>query len=181
VIGVDPSVAGHDEWEQDDRGDECGVVAVGSSSDGHSYVLQDHSVRASPLAWARVVVKAYWQHQADVVIAEANNGGEMVRNVIQQVDERVNVRLVHASRGKYTRAEPVAALYERGLVHHVGAIQLLEDEMTQWVPDGKHASPNRMDAVVWALTELIGAGDGVLDFYRQEAYDLTQERAKRHG
>lgn len=152
LIGVDPSVAGRDKADGERQGDECGIVALGRAGGGRRFVLGDYSVNASPDGWARAAVKAYWLHRADVMVAEANNGGEMVRMVIQGIDPRVNVVLVHATRGKYTRAEPCAADYERGDVSHVGIHRELEDEMTSWVPDGKMPSPNRLDALVWAWT-----------------------------
>lgn len=152
LIGVDPSVAGRDKADAVRQGDECGIIAMGRSAGGRHCVLGDHSLGASPEVWAREVVKAYWRYKADVVVAEANNGGEMVRMTIQGVDPRVNVVLVHATRGKYTRAEPCAAAYERGDVSHVGMFNELEEEMTGWVPDGKQQSPNRLDALVWAWT-----------------------------
>ena len=98
-------------------------------------------------------MKAYHTYAADRIVAETNNGGDMVELTIRTVDEGVAYKAVHASRGKRTRAEPVAALYEQGRVHHVGSFSQLEDEMTEWVPGD--ASPNRMDALVWALTELM--------------------------
>jgi len=103
--------------------------------------------------WATAAVTAYHKLKADRIIAEANNGGEMVALTIAQVDSTVPVELVHASRGKQTRAEPIAAQYEQGRVHHVGVFEALEDEMCLWIPGD--ASPNRMDALVWALTELM--------------------------
>ena len=152
LIGVDPSVAGRDKDDAGKQRDECGIIALGRAPGGRRFVMKDYSLSASPDGWARVVCKAYWEQKADVVVAEANNGGEMVRMVIQDIDPRVNVVLVHASRGKYTRAEPCAADYERGDVSHIGVLRQLEDEMTSWVPDGKHPSPNRVDAMVWAWT-----------------------------
>lgn len=152
LIGVDPSVSGRDKADGERQGDECGIVALGRAAGGRRFVLGDYSVNASPDGWARAAVKAYWLHRADVMVAEANNGGEMVRMVIQGIDPRVNVVLVHATRGKYTRAEPCAADYERGDVSHVGIFRELEEEMTSWVPDGKQPSPNRLDALVWAWT-----------------------------
>jgi phage terminase large subunit-like protein len=115
--------------------------------------LADESVQGSPLVWATAAVTAYHKFKADRIIAEANNGGEMVALTIKQVDPSVPVELVHASRGKQTRAEPIAAQYEQGRVHHVGLFEALEDEMCLWIPGD--ASPNRMDALVWALTKLM--------------------------
>lgn len=143
VVGVDPSATS--------TGDEAGIVVAGRA-DNHGYVIDDRSVQGSPLTWAREAVAAYHTHRADRIVAESNNGGEMVEQTIKQVDPEVRVILVHASRGKHTRAEPVAAAYEQGRVHHVGTFTRLEDEQCLWVPGD--ASPNRMDALVWAITDL---------------------------
>jgi hypothetical protein len=143
VIGVDPSATS--------TGDEAGVVAAGSC-DGQGYVLEDCSLQGSPLAWAQAAVAAYHRHQADEIVAESNQGGEMVALTIAAVDASVPVRLVHASRGKQVRADPVAALYEHGKVHHVGVFPHLEDELCLWSPGGN--SPNRLDALVYAITAL---------------------------
>ena len=105
------------------------------------------------MAWATAAVTAYHRHKADRIVAESNNGGEMVEQVIKTVDPSVPVRLVHASRGKQTRAEPIAAVYEKGHAHHVGVFSALEDELALWTPGDP--SPNRLDAAVWAMTELL--------------------------
>lgn len=143
VVGVDPSATS--------TGDETGIITEAKRLE-EFYTLSDDSLQGSPLAWAQAAVTAYYKYQADSIIAESNNGGEMVTQTIKQVDATVPVRLVHASRGKATRAEPVAAIYEHGRGHHVGTFSNLEDEMCQWIPGD--ASPNRMDALVWAITEL---------------------------
>lgn len=142
IVGVDPSATS--------TGDEAGIITAGLSTD--YYVLSDDSLQGSPEAWARAAVTAYHKHEADCIIAESNNGGEMVKLTIHTVDPKVPVRLVHASRGKRTRAEPISVMYSQGRVHHVGSFPALEDECCLWVPGD--ASPNRMDALVWALTEL---------------------------
>jgi hypothetical protein len=144
VVAVDPSATS--------TGDEAGVVTAGRAA-GSFYVLADDSLQGSPLAWATAAVTAYYRAKADCIVAEANNGGEMVALTIAQVDRSVPVRLVHASRGKQTRAEPIAALYEKRQAHHVGAFPVLEDELCMWTPGD--ASPNRMDALVWAGSELM--------------------------
>lgn len=144
VVGVDPSATS--------TGDEAGIIVAGLHGD-QGYILADESIQGSPLVWATAAVTAYHTHKADRIIAEANQGGEMVSLTIEQVDSTVPVELVHASRGKQTRAEPIAAQYEQGRVHHVGKFEALEDEMCLWIPGD--ASPNRMDALVWALTELM--------------------------
>lgn len=145
VVGVDPSASG--------TGAEAGIVVAGKARD-KGFVLADESLQGSPLTWARAAVAAFHRFKADRIIAEKNNGGEMVSTVIGQVDKTVPVRLVHASRGKQTRAEPIAAKYEQGKIHHVGNFPALEDEQCLWIPGDP--SPNRMDALVWALTELMG-------------------------
>lgn len=145
VVGVDPSATS--------TGDEAGIVTGGRVND-HYYTLADDSLQGSPLEWARAAVAAYYRHKADLIVAEANNGGEMVAQVIKQVDASVPVKLVHASRGKATRAEPIAAIGESGRDHHVGSFPALEDEMCLWIPGDP--SPNRMDAKVWMMTELSG-------------------------
>jgi phage terminase large subunit-like protein len=143
VVGVDPSITS--------TGDEAGIVTAGTN--GEMYVLEDNSIQGSPLQWATAAVAAYHRWKADAIIAEANQGGEMVAQTIATVDPTVNVRMVHASRGKATRAEPVAAIYEQGRAHQVGLFPSMEDEMCLWIPGD--ASPNRMDALVWAATELM--------------------------
>jgi phage terminase large subunit-like protein len=151
VIGVDPPVSAGA------GADECGIVAAGLASDGsgHAYVVADESTRGlSPLGWARRAVTLYHRLQADRIVVEVNQGGALVPGLIAQVDESVAVTAVHASRGKHARAEPVAALYERGLVHHAGAYPALEDQMATYTGEGA-ASPDRMDALVWALTNLM--------------------------
>jgi phage terminase large subunit-like protein len=145
VVAIDPSVT--------TTGDEAGIIVAGKGTDGQGYVLDDLSLQASPHGWGSQAVVAYHRYTADRIVAEVNNGGEMVELTVRTVDPNVSYRAVHASRGKQTRAEPVAALYEQGRVHHVGALPELEDEMCQWETGA--ASPNRMDALVWALTELM--------------------------
>ena len=140
--------------------DACGIVAAGLGSDGHGYVIEDASVQGlGPEGWARAAADAAARHGADRVVAEANNGGAMVESVLRAAEANLPVRLVHASRGKSARAEPVAALYERGRAHHVGAFPALEDELAGLVTgggyDGPGRSPDRADALVWALSALM--------------------------
>ena len=156
VVGVDPPAGSATEGE---IGDACGIVAVGLDGDGMAYVLADASVSAaSPEAWARAVAGCAAQHRADRVVAEANQGGAMVRSVLLAADVALPVKLVRASRGKVARAEPVATLYERGRVRHCGRFAGLEDEMCGLVAGGGYhgpgRSPDRADALVWALSEL---------------------------
>ena len=146
VVGVDPAVT------SGESSDETGIVAAGLDAAGHCYILGDYSLRGTPLDWARAVVKGFRRHQADRVIGEVNNGGDLVEMNLRQVDPNIPFTKVHASRGKIIRAEPIAALYEQGRVHHLGTFPELEDQMTNWVPGDK--SPDHFDALVWALHEL---------------------------
>jgi phage terminase large subunit-like protein len=153
VVGVDPAVTSAD------SSDDTGIVVVAVSDIGHYYVLADYTLSASPLVWAGAVVKAYHTHMADRVIGEVNNGGDLIETTLRTVDPTISFRKVTATRGKAIRAEPIAALYEQGKVHHVGALSDLEDQMCEWVPnDPKASSPDRMDALVWAITELMSHG-----------------------
>ncbi len=149
-VGVDPAIS------SDEGSDLTGIVAAGIGPEKHGYVIGEHSLRATPEGWARKVVTVYRELNADFVIAEKNQGGEMVEATIHAVDDSVNVKLVHASRGKITRAEPIAAFYEQKRVHHVGTFPDLEDEMTLFLPGRIKKSPDRADALVWILTELMG-------------------------
>lgn len=154
IVAVDPNTT------TGESADNAGIVVVGQNySTGHGYVLGDRTVtKGGPAVWAQRAVDAYHEFGADIIVAEKNQGGEMVRLTIRGVDPDVPVELVNASVGKRTRAEPVAILYVDKpdiphTVHHVGAFPDLEDEMTTWVPG--QASPDRMDALVWALTKLM--------------------------
>ncbi len=129
------------------------MVAGRSGDDG--YVLADYSQGAlTPAGWAARVMQAFADFEADIIVAEANQGGEMVKSVLHQADANAPVRLVHASRGKITRAQPAAALYEAGRVHHAGLFAALEDQMCHYDGGKGGKSPDRMDALVWALAEL---------------------------
>lgn len=154
VIAVDPPVT------SGPGADACGIVAAGRDTDDTAYVLEDLTVGGlSPNAWASRAIAAYHAREADRLVAEVNNGGELVASLMRQIDPAVSYRAVRASRGKVARAEPVAALYERGLVRHVGAFPELEDEMCAFLAgsDGRVMghSPDRVDALVWALTDLM--------------------------
>lgn len=157
VVAVDPPVSGHA------ASDECGIIVVGAITRGpvqdwRAYVLADASVSAaSPARWARAVIRARELWGAERVVAEVNQGGDLVEQVIRQVDPLVPLRKVHASRGKVARAEPVAALYEQGRVHHARGLGTLEDQMCAMTARGYEGrgSPDRVDALVWALTDLI--------------------------
>lgn len=160
VVAIDPSVS------SDSEGAETGIVAAGLGTDGHGYVLADGSlVQPTPEAWGKAAVSLYNLHEADRIIGEANNGGDLVESNVRAIDKKVPFRKVHASRGKQARAEPISSLYEQGRVHHVGSLALLEDQMCQWEPGVSLWSPNRVDALVWALTELMLGGETVPGAY----------------
>jgi len=149
VTALDPSV--------DDEGDkdEAGIVVAGIDGNGHCYVLDDLSLHASPDKWARVAInQGHHKHLGDRLVAEVNNGGALVESVLRTVDASLPYTDVRASRGKRTRAEPISALYEQGRVHHVGFFPILEDELCNWDPLIDVKSPNRLDALVWAITAL---------------------------
>jgi phage terminase large subunit-like protein len=154
--------------------DACGIVAAGQSENGWIYVLEDASAAGlSPSAWAQKAVALYRRLNADTIVAEVNMGGEMVRAVLREVDPSVPLKEVHATRGKYVRAEPVAALYEQGRAKHVGCFPLLEDEMCDFGFDGLSSgrSPDRLDALVWAVTALTAtarAGPRVRNLFDDE-------------
>lgn len=149
VVGVDPQASSSAE------GAGTGIVAAGLGRRGDGYVLGDYTLSGSPAAWAGQAIATYHHEVADRIVAEVNNGGEMVMHTIHSIDPSVPVKMVRASRGKRTRAEPIAAFYEQGRVHHVGTLGQLEDEMCNWVPGEGGDSPHRVDALVWALTELM--------------------------
>jgi phage terminase large subunit-like protein len=148
IVGVDPAAT------SGDGADETGIVVVGRDhrTPPHGYVLADLTVRGTPHQWASAVVAAYHGWQANLIVAEINNGGEMVAHTIRTVWPNAPIDVVHASRGKATRAEPIAALAEQGRWHHAGTFPLLEDQLTGWTPGD--ASPDRLDAAVWAGTAL---------------------------
>lgn len=153
VVAVDPAVTSGED------SDETGIVVAGKGINGRAYVLADRTCRLSPDGWARRAALAYEEFDADRIVAEVNNGGDLVERVIRTVDPRISYKKVTASRGKRVRAEPVAALYEQGRVSHVsseaGGFPELEDQMCSFVPEGMDRSPDRVDALVWALTELM--------------------------
>ena len=148
VVGIDPAVTSGDE------SDYTGIVVAGMTVDGHYYILADYTMKSTPDAWARKAVNAFELHKADRIIAETNNGGDLVVHLLQQVNPIVPVKKVTATRGKAVRAEPIAALSEQGRLHMVGYFSELEDEMCEWEAGTNMKSPDRMDAMVWALTEL---------------------------
>lgn len=168
VIAIDPSATS--------GGDEAGVIGAGvgmcdckGTPELHGFVLDDSSLQGSPRTWAAAAVTAYHKLHADSLVAEDNNGGEMVDVTISTIEHAPPVKRIHASRGKHTRAEPVSTLYEQGKVHHVGTFAKLEDEQCSWLPG--MSSPNRMDALVWAITELMigSSGQQIMSYYLNKA------------
>ena len=177
VVAIDPAATSSED------ADETGIVVAGKDGQGRGWVLADGSGRYRPAEWAKTAIAAYRAHRADRVVAEINNGGEMVEATLRVIDPNVPFRAVRASRGKLTRAEPVAALYEQGRVHHLGAFPQLEDQMCGFVPADPDdygprptgSSPDRVDALVWALTDLLiepMSDQGIYDLYRQLASQL---------
>jgi predicted phage terminase large subunit-like protein len=153
-VAIDPAVSNNE------GSDETGIIVAGIGADKHEYVLEDLSGRYAPHEWAAKAIDAYRRHKADRIIAEVNNGGAMVEATIRALDPLVSFKAVHASRGKVVRAEPIAAMYEQRKVHHVGGFATLEDQMCGFTSDFDRSrsgySPDRVDALVWALTELSG-------------------------
>jgi phage terminase large subunit-like protein len=149
VVAVDP------ETTAIETSAETGIGAAGVGLDGHGYVLEDRTIKGSPLTWATQAVSLYHKLKADRIVYEANQGGDMVAHTLHSVDPSVPLKAVHASKNKQARAEPVAALYEQGKAHHVGIFGELEDQQCNWTPNSGQPSPDRLDWCVWALTELM--------------------------
>lgn len=153
VVAIDPPAADPKfrVYDEDKRA-EAGITVGGIGEDGHKYLLEDLSMSGSPTEWATVAIDAYHRHMADVVVAEVNNGGAMIEAVLRSVDPSIPYKQQWASRGKQTRAEPIATQYERGEIHHVGRFPTLEAQLCSWVQGAK--SPDRLDSLVWLMTEL---------------------------
>jgi predicted phage terminase large subunit-like protein len=153
VVGVDPAAKASN---ADDKTSETGIIVAGLGEDGRGYVLDDLSCRLSPAAWARKVIAAFDRYEADSVVVEINQGGAMVRAVLQAERAGLPIREVRASKGKVPRAEPIAALYEQGRVSHAGSFAALEDQMVLFTPFGIEGdgAADRVDALVWAMTDL---------------------------
>jgi phage terminase large subunit-like protein len=155
VVALDPAITSNAE------SDMTGIVVAGIDVNGHAYILGDYTSKLSPQGWASKAIELYHSYEADRIVAEVNQGGDMVKHTIHGEDETAPLKMVRASRGKFARAEPIAALYERGLVHHVrnpedsdANLNELETQMRTWEPLGSMGSPDRLDALVWALTDL---------------------------
>jgi phage terminase large subunit-like protein len=154
AVAIDPATTSHEE------SDETGIVAGGTDENGDVYILEDASMKGKPHEWAGTGVALYEQYEADAIVAETNNGGDMIESTIHNIpaEQKVHVVQVRASRGKRTRAEPIATLYRQGKVHHVGNFAKLEEQMCTWEPGMK--SPDRMDALVWLVSYLTGVNHG---------------------
>jgi PBSX family phage terminase large subunit len=148
IVAIDPATT------KTMESDETGIIVAGKAANGYAYVLEDLSGKYSPNEWATVAAQAVRRYNADAIVAEKNQGGEMVESVIRQVDKQTRVKLVTATKGKATRAEPVYSLYEQGKVWHLGHHPQLEQQMVTFNPESNKDSPDRVDALVWAVTEL---------------------------
>lgn len=178
VIAIDPAVS------TSEGADETGLIVAGLGEDNHGYVLEDRSSVYAPEQWASEAVAQYRNRKADRIVAEINQGGDMVEATVRMVDRNVSYKGVHATKGKAVRAEPVAALYEQGRIHHVGSFPTLEDQMCGFTVDFDRKamgySPDRMDALVWAFTELMVEDQetGMLDYYAQLAAQAKADKEK---
>jgi len=165
VVAIDPSVS------NGEKSDEAGIIVAGRDGAGHAYILEDLSLKADPADWARCAVDAYRRWGANKIIAEKNQGGKLVEDVIRQFGKNLPIELIWASVGKVSRAEPVSVLYERHKVHHCGVFRELETQQCDWVPGSNNKSPDRMDALVYAVTALLLPKEQPVGPLR--AYDLT--------
>lgn len=175
VVAIDPSMSATAQSSS-----ETGIIVAGLGANGHAYVIEDCSLKLpTPDTWAKLAIRKYHEYAANKIVAEVNQGFDLVTNLLNTQDDSVPVKKVYALRGgKYLRAEPIAALYEQGKVHHVGLHGKLEDQMTQWIP-GK-PSPDRLDALVWALTELM-LGGGIAEFFNPNQSGLRLPSAIATG
>jgi phage terminase large subunit-like protein len=173
VVAIDPAAT------SSANADETGIICAGLGIDGRYYVLSDLTMKGSPMEWASRAISEYRIRKADRIVAEVNNGGEMVECTLRNVDNAISYSAVHASRGKMVRAEPIAALYERCLVTHMGNFKDLESELLTYTGDPKDRSPNRMDALVWALTEL-SSNICVFDVFDASSL-LKEDKGRNHG
>lgn len=164
VVAIDPAIS------MGENSNETGIIVAGLGTEDHGYVLEDASGKYSPIDWARKAIALYHKHGADRIVAEANQGGAMVESTIRTVDANASFKAVHASRGKITRAEPIAALFEQSRIHLIGAFPELEDQLCTYEA-GSPGSPDRLDAMVWSFTELMvdrNLTTGFLDFYASQ-------------
>jgi predicted phage terminase large subunit-like protein len=148
IVAIDPAVTHHND------SDETGIVVVGKDTNNEYYVLEDISGKYSADKWCKIAIKAFYEWNADRIIAETNNGGDLVERLLRTIDTNIPYKSVTATRGKMVRAEPIAALYEQRRVHHIGYFSELESQMTTYTGERPKPSPDRLDALVWGLTEL---------------------------
>ena len=174
VVSIDPAATSGED------ADETGIICAGVAENGHGYVLEDKSGRYMPNDWAKEAISLYHRWHANFIVGEVNNGGEMVENTIRMADPGVPFQPVHASRGKFIRAEPISLVYEQGRIHHVGVFGPLEDQMCIFTSDYDRTkmkfSPDRMDALVWAMTELAienSPGSNLLEYFAQQDAETT--------
>jgi phage terminase large subunit-like protein len=180
VVAVDPAVSNNE------GSDETGIIVAGVAENGHGYILEDLSGRYAPHEWAAKAVAAFHRHKADRVVIEANQGGLMAQETLRVQDRNLPIKAVHASRGKVTRAEPVAGLYEQRRVHHVGTFPQLEDQLTMFTSDFDRSSagfsPDRLDALVWGLSELmVKGGQEPLKFFPPDTFVLAPHWSQTMG
>tara|TARA_Y100001937_G_scaffold98435_1_gene134285 strand:- start:859 stop:2115 length:1257 start_codon:yes stop_codon:yes gene_type:complete len=153
VVALDPAVT------SSDSSDETGIIVAGRGLDKRFYVLEDATIKTSPDKWLKRAIDLYYIHKADRMVAETNNGGDLVEKLLRTIDDKIAYKKVQASRGKLVRAEPIVALYEQGKVSHVGSLASLEDQLCTYA--GGSNSPDRLDALVWALTELMTSSGNI--------------------
>ena len=153
VVAVDPADT------NSETSDETGIMVIGLNANQQAYVLEDATYKAAPSEWVKKVVALYHQYQADRVVAEVNKGGDMVKDLLMACDPHISYKGVRATRGKALRAEPIVSLYEQGKVKHIGPLPALETQLCTWVPEASTKSPDRLDALVWGLTDLFLSGE----------------------
>ena len=154
VVAIDPAVTSHD------KSDETGIVVTGRDANGHYYVLDDRSGKYSPDDWIKKAIALYYEYEANYIVAEVNNGGDLIERLIRVSDLKVPYRAIRSSKGKMLRAEPVSSLYEQNKVHHVGCYKELEEQMCQYTGNSV-SSPDRLDALVFGITSLMNSGQAV--------------------
>ena len=176
VIAVDPATTAGEDL------DETGIIVAARGADGRGYVLADLSGKYSPQEWATKVVGAYKTHRADRIVIETNQGGDMAEQTLRTVNRHLPITRVHAKRGKVTRAEPVASLYEQGRVSHVGMFEKLEDQLCNFAPGSTGDNDDRVDALVYALSNLITLSGGPLIFSEADVLAVSRpgQMTRRH-
>lgn len=174
VVAVDPAVTNSED------SDETGIVVAALGVDGRGYILEDLTLKESPAGWAKVALDAYKRWGADRIVVETNQGGDLVETVFRSINANVSFQGVRASKGKFSRAEPVAALYEQNKISHIGTFAALEDQMAEYNPMTAKKSPDRMDALVWAITALMLENNnaGLIDYYAKVKAEMEEKMKK---